>query len=112
MTPSEFKAWFEGFTEAMEGRPNGEQWEKIKKRVAEIDGKTVTEKVFIDRYWPPRRPWSYWEYQPHWGYLQAYATSGNNHQQQFQNATFNSMAAMKTLGASEYLAEPDQRFDT
>jgi len=39
MTPSEFKAWFDGFTEALEGVPSEKQWERIKARVAEIDGK-------------------------------------------------------------------------
>jgi len=51
MTPSEFKSWFEGFTEAMAGTPTRDQWKRIKARVAEIDGKSITERVFIDRYW-------------------------------------------------------------
>jgi hypothetical protein len=53
MTPSEFKAWFDGFTEAFEGRiPTKAQWGRIKDRVAEIDGKAVTERVYVDRYYP------------------------------------------------------------
>jgi hypothetical protein len=53
MTPNEFKAWFDGFTEAFEGRiPTKAQWGRIKDRVAEIDGKPVTERVYVDRYWP------------------------------------------------------------
>ena len=51
MTPSEFKSWFEGFTEAMAGTPTKDQWKRIKARVSEIDGKSITERVFIDRYW-------------------------------------------------------------
>lgn len=70
MTPSEFKAWFDGFTEAFTGVPTKAQWTRVKERVAEIDGKPVTERVFVDRYWPtyiptypsypsyPRRFWS------------------------------------------------------
>jgi hypothetical protein len=57
MTPSEFKAWFDGFTENMDYVPTEEQWKRIKARVAEIDGKPVTEKVFVDRYLPYVYPW-------------------------------------------------------
>jgi hypothetical protein len=59
MTPVEFKAWFEGFTEALTGVPNKEQWKRIKARVAEIDGTPVTKEVFRDRYWGPyyHGPW-------------------------------------------------------
>jgi hypothetical protein len=53
MTPSEFKAWFDGFTEAFDNRvPTKAQWERVKARVAEIDGKPVTHTVYLDRYWP------------------------------------------------------------
>ncbi len=52
MTPSEFKAWFEGFTEAFSGCPTKAQWARVKERVAEIDDKSVTERIYLDRYWP------------------------------------------------------------
>lgn len=55
MTLSEFKAWFEGFTENIEGEPTAKQWKKIKSRVAEINGNSVTERYFYDHYW--HRPW-------------------------------------------------------
>ena len=55
---SEFKAWFEGFTEEMKSPPNKEQWSKIKKRVSEISNDYTPAQVFIDRYWYPYRP--YW----------------------------------------------------
>lgn len=42
MTPMEFKAWFEGFTESISFTPNAQQWTRIKERVAEIDGTPVT----------------------------------------------------------------------
>ena len=38
MTPKEFKAWFDGFTEEISGLPSEKQWDRIKARVAEIDG--------------------------------------------------------------------------
>lgn len=36
MTLPEFKAWFEGFTETMEGPPNEKQWARIQERIAEV----------------------------------------------------------------------------
>lgn len=62
MTPSEFKAWFDGFSEAMESAPTEAQWKRIKDRVAEIDGRPVTQQVFVDRYYPtwPRPYRDYW----------------------------------------------------
>lgn len=33
MTPSEFKAWFEVFCEAVDGTPTPKQWAKIKAKV-------------------------------------------------------------------------------
>lgn len=51
MTPNEFKAWFDGFTEAFAGRiPTKAQWGRIKDRLAEIDGKPTTHTVYVDRY--------------------------------------------------------------
>lgn len=61
MTLAEFKAWFEGFTETLEGQPNKKQWERIKERIAQIDGAFLTrEVVYRDRYWPTyvnTHPW-------------------------------------------------------
>lgn len=50
MTLSEFKAWFEGFTEDMDGAPSVKQFDKIKSKVEEIDDKPIEKTVFIDRY--------------------------------------------------------------
>lgn len=46
MTLSEFKAWFEGFTENLNGPPNKKQWARIQKRVGEI----TRDSVHIDHY--------------------------------------------------------------
>lgn len=59
MTLSEFKAWFEGFTEGMDGPPSLKQWERIQARVKDISGQAVTYPVFIDRYVEPYRRWYY-----------------------------------------------------
>lgn len=66
MTPQEFKSWFDGFTEALTGVPTKAQWARIKERVAEIDGKQVTERVFVDRYYPSYPP-HYWRPYAPWG---------------------------------------------
>lgn len=57
MTLSEFKAWFEGFTESMDGPPSLKQWERIQGRVKEITGAPVSYPVFVDRYLPAVKPW-------------------------------------------------------
>lgn len=62
MTLQEFKAWFEGFTEDMDGRPTEKQWKRIQKRIKEIDGTVTTERVFIDRWIRPYAPyWQQWQ---------------------------------------------------
>lgn len=74
MLPSEFKAWFDGFTEAMDKAPTQKQWARIKERVAEIDGKAVTHTVYVDRYvnaYPP----GYWQ---RWYPYSGWASSSNN----------------------------------
>lgn len=50
MTPAEFKAWFEGFTEGMDGKPNDKQWKAICERVKTIDGTQLVTRTFVDRY--------------------------------------------------------------
>lgn len=50
MTLSEFKAWFEGFTESMDGPPGIKQWERIQARVKEITGTPVTYPAYFHQY--------------------------------------------------------------
>lgn len=56
MTLSEFKAWFEGFTESLDEPPNAKQWKRIKARVAEISGSPTNYPVVSDRYRDYYRP--------------------------------------------------------
>lgn len=56
MKLDEFKAWFEGFTEGLEGAPTAKQWKRIKERVGEIDGMAISYPVYVDRYWPALGP--------------------------------------------------------
>lgn len=58
MTLSEFKAWFEGYTEGLEAAPTKAQFDRIKEKVKEISGAPITQTVFLDRYR---------DYQRHWG---------------------------------------------
>lgn len=54
MNLSEFKAWFEGFTESMEGPPNAKAWRRIQGRVKEIrDAPPVDRHHFHDYYVNP-----------------------------------------------------------
>lgn len=57
MTLNEFKAWFDGFTEDMEGPPKAKQWARIQERVKEITGNPVSYPVYVDRYWNRPMPW-------------------------------------------------------
>lgn len=59
MTLSEFKAWFEGFTENLGDAPTKVQFDKIKAKVAEITGTPITHTVYVDRYVQPYR--QYWD---------------------------------------------------
>jgi len=109
MTPREFKAWFDGFTEAFSGVPTKTQWARIKARVAEIDGSPITERVFVDRYWPT----SYPVYPAPIYWANKYATYCLSNQGSHainasvgdfnlpQSQSFNSTSAMYALGKAE-----------
>lgn len=57
MTLSEFKAWFEGYTEDLGGAPSDKQFARIKAQVAKIDGVAITPVVYRDVYWPRVQPY-------------------------------------------------------
>lgn len=103
MTPGDFKAWFDGFTEALGGTPTKAQWARIKERVGEIDGTPVTERVYVDRYLPPLRP--YYQTYPTWHYMSGTAGGISALQavgQSIHNtAGFNSANAMYALGKTD-----------
>ena len=95
MTPREFKAWFDGFTEAFSDKvPTVKQWARIKERVGEIDGNPVTERIFVDRYWStyPYHSYPVWisaHTNPIWSSTSA------------QQTRFNSSNAMYALGQND-----------
>ncbi len=103
MTPQEFKSWFDGFTEAFGGEPpTSKQWKRIKTRVSEIDGRPVTEHVYVDRYWHYPQPW----YQPPsypWTVIcgTSETTCGNSADMNTTTVEFNSLAAMNALGRAD-----------
>lgn len=109
MTPSEFKSWFDGFTEAFENRiPTKAQWARVKERVAEIDGKPVTERVYIDRYYQryfttPSVPLPY--YTPWYGTSTLSTNCGaQSLASNTQNLAFDSRPAMTALGRAEAMS--------
>jgi len=58
MNLSEFKAWFEGFAENMDGPPNAKSWDRIQKKIKSISAEP-TEIRHIYHEWPHiyRRYW-------------------------------------------------------
>lgn len=109
MTPAEFKAWFDGFTEAFSGCPTKAQWARIKERVSEIDGKPVTERVYVDRYW---RDYHHW--QPYWSAAgvgvcntAGSATDVSSNTARYREAfaqNYNSISAMNALGKADAMS--------
>ena len=113
MTLSEFKAWFEGFSEGIDTSPTEAQFAKIKAKVALIDGTVTTYPVFVDRHW--QRPYNY--YQPFWSgnigiagvasgavwmnNARAYAGIDPASKGDSQTVTFDIHAAMNALGRAE-----------
>jgi hypothetical protein len=93
MNLSEFKAWFEGFTESMKSAPSEKQWARIKARVSEIDGTEITKHVYVDRYWP--YPHHYWSSPFYSGSISGVGVSTNE-------PTWNSGLAMGALGKADY----------
>jgi len=58
MTPAEFKAWFEGFIEAIDGSPNEKQFERIKEQVKKLQPAKLAAPIIgghVDDDW--RRRW-------------------------------------------------------
>lgn len=103
MTPQEFRAWFEGFTESLEGRPSAKQWGRICDRVKEIDGQQITQVVYRDR-WP-----SYWGGLPHVTPLTHYSTCAANSSQSACESDHGSneyvmLNAMADAGRAEFTA--------
>lgn len=103
MTPMEFKALFDGYSEAMEGPPTAAQWDNTRLRVSEIDGKPTTRKVYIDRYLPAYRP--YWHGHPQYTVYGSAAVTGSLGVRKTADYMVGSMAvSLKALGRAEYAA--------
>jgi hypothetical protein len=101
MTVAEFKAWFEGFTETLEVAPNEKQWERIKARVAEINGTVTTYPVFVDRYVEPYRRWL--DYPMVFGGSPVVScSSGQSMARGVGSTSFDAGSAMMDLGKAEY----------
>lgn len=111
MTLSEFKAWFEGFSEGVNGTPTPEQWGKIKARVEKIDGTQTSQHVFYHQYWPYRSPfrWEWNDPYARYGLTSAGGTWTLNNSQtwtaddfkQHETPGFDVTAAMYAAGKAE-----------
>jgi len=83
VTLSEFKAWFEGFSEGIEAAPTADQFAKIKAKVALIDGAPITYPIYVERVkevypkWPNYPLFPYWASQSG-GTTISYATQTTN----------------------------------
>lgn len=102
MNLQEFKAWFEGFTESLEGKPPGpKSWKRIQEKVSLIEeSPPVTRDIFVHEYWHPWRRWfSDPGYEPHrlgYGSGIGYSSSSSG-----QMASFDSVLAFADLGRAE-----------
>lgn len=67
MTLSEFKAWFEGFTESVPAAAGftPEQAARIRERVKEITDVPITWPIYVDRWVEPYRRY-YYDLNPTW----------------------------------------------
>lgn len=55
MNLSEFKAWFEGFSENLTGTPDKKAWARIQEKIGQIqNAPATTYPVFVDRWWNNR----------------------------------------------------------
>lgn len=55
MRLAEFKAWFEGFSEGIEGTPNEVQWNKIKDKIEKLETNELKVPVYRGPVeFPPR----------------------------------------------------------
>lgn len=133
MNPSEFKAWFDGFTESLSGVPSRKQWERIQAKVREIkDAPPTSYPVFVDR-WVRAHPywWNYAQPVPDLQYQYLAGTSGNSLQETNLNAyqsalntarqqnehepaaiSWNSGDAFRDLGRAEALSMTAQETST
>ena len=64
MTPNEYKAWLDGFSEGIKGSPTKEQWEKIKNKTMELHDSGYQYPVYFPLYQPAP---TYQPIYPSWG---------------------------------------------
>lgn len=111
MKVEEFKAWFEGYTEDMNGTPSIMQWEKIKKKVSEIDGTSVNT-VYVNRWYRDYYP--YWSTHPYvsYGTSSTYGGTGvvllnASNQAEDYNAVTDTCTLMYNMGKADFVSEKE-----
>lgn len=97
MTLSEFKAWFEGFTEAMDGAPGPKAWKRICERVKEICAEPTPLPQIVREYVPQRY------YGPYWSAYGVGSAQRRSLESQFQHAVSGShqIACTQTIQSTD-----------
>lgn len=110
MNLSEFKAWFEGFTESMSGPPGEKAWKRIQEKIGKIeDAPPVTYHRFVDYYY---QPWHRWFDRTIWSGNGVVGTT-----MAYSNKTVNEYSSTRTpdastIGALSFNASIDASPDT
>ena len=105
MQVSEFKAWFEGFTESIEGLPNKKQWERVKEKVALVDGKSIVYREYVDRWYS--RPY----YGSSWTTL-SYNAADTNCNGVGSSQIMYSNSGVKTIAGVENYSMNEKNYDS
>lgn len=97
MTLQEFKAWFEGFSENLDGPPDEKKWGRIKTKIAEINGAITSYPVFVEKYLPYR----YYDYTWYGRSVPMNGVSGNG---VYKNATTGFLSIENSRGITDSAA--------
>lgn len=80
MTLNEFKAWLEGFEEAIDGAPDEKQWRKIKVKLSSVTGAKEINIHHHDHSNPYRPHYPHWYYSTTAGIQTTLTTTNDNMQ--------------------------------
>jgi hypothetical protein len=104
MNLSEFKAWFEGFTESMDGPPGEKAWKRIQDRIKSIKSDEPTTRHVFHEYY--ERPWRRWYNEGPW-WSSVVSHSGAAMQDVLMNSVGQSSdAGLNQLAAANAVAAP------
>lgn len=103
MNIQEFKAWFEGFNENLNGPPDTRQWARIVEKICMIKNAPPTKEVVFRDHW--YQPWQrYWPSYVTWAVSQDKVRSDSDMvsaQVCATSSVFNPSDAFRDLGRAE-----------